>query len=131
LLALTEVQGGANGSRASLSQMRMALDELNRAFRAIQRSIRGARRDPAWGFSRNPFRGPMEKRFRREMEESLDEQRSVLAALKATIADWSRPWQPPAKKVKKQPQPPERPEPARTRRESAMPGAFQTEFAAF
>jgi hypothetical protein len=100
LLALNEMGSGTN-SQASLSQIRGALADLNRAFRAIQRSLQEAKRDPAWGFSRNTRHDPTEKRIRRELEESLSHQRMVLADLKVTIDDWSRPWHPPVKKPRK------------------------------
>jgi hypothetical protein len=131
LLALTEMEGGKNGGQASLSQMRAALAELNRALRAIHRSLGEAKRDPAWGFSRTPYHAPMEKRIRREMEEDLAEQRWVLADLKRTLDDWSRPWHPPVKKTKKQSKPPERPKGVRAGYGSSVPRAVQTEFFAF
>jgi len=131
LLALTEMESGTNGGRASLSQMRGALAELNRAFRAIQRSLGAVRRDPAWGFSRDPYHGAMEKRVRREMEESLAQQRWVLADLKRTLDDWSRPWHPPVKKPRKQSVPLDNPKTERPRRESNMPKPVQAELFAF
>ena len=130
LLALTEMESGTNG-QASLSQIRGALADFNRAFRAIQRSLGEAKRDPAWGFSRNPYHDPMEKRIRREMEESLSRQRRVLADLKETIDDWSRPWHPPVKKPRKQSKPPEKPKTERPKREFNKPRPVQTEFFAF
>jgi hypothetical protein len=130
LLALTAMKSGTNG-QASLSQIRGALADFNRAFRAIQRSLREAKRDPAWGFSRNPNHGQMEMRIRREMEESLSHQRRVLADLKGTIDDWSRPWHPPVKKPKKQSKSPEKPKGERPRHEFSKPRPVQTEFFAF
>jgi hypothetical protein len=131
LLALTEMQSGANGGQASLSQMHGALEELNRAFRAIQRSLGQAKRDPAWGFTRNTYHGPMEKRIRREMEESLSQQRSALADLKRTLDQWSRPWHPPAKKPRRQSKPPAKPKAEESRHQFNVPEPVQTEFFAF
>ena len=102
LLALTELKSGANGSKASISQMRVALAEFNRAFRAVRRSLEEAKRDPAWGFSRNPFDGPMKERIRRALEVNLSRQRRVVAELKVIIEGWSRPWRPRVKKPRKQ-----------------------------
>jgi hypothetical protein len=87
LLALTEIQGGTTGGDASLSQLEGALAEIQRGLRAIQRSIREAKYDPAWRFSRGENRIPVEKRVRREMEQSIAEQRWVLADLKRTLDD--------------------------------------------
>jgi hypothetical protein len=64
--------------------------------------------DPAWGFSQTheENRSPMEKRIRREMEESLSQQRRHLAVPKRTLVEWSRPWRRSAKRPKKRPPPP-------------------------
>jgi hypothetical protein len=111
LLSLTEVQSGANGGNASLSQMLRALEELSRGVKAIQRSIREAKRDPAWRFCQAENRVLLERRIRREMEDSIAEQQWVLDGLKRTLDDWSRPWNPPAKKPKKKPNSSVTPEP--------------------
>lgn len=110
LLALTEMEGGTNGAHATLSQMARALADFNRAFRAIQRSVAQAKSDPAWGFSRNPYHGQIEKRIRRELEEALADQRCALSDLKRIVDDFSRPWHPPAKRRRRQSQPSKRPE---------------------
>jgi hypothetical protein len=130
LLAMNELGTGSN-SQASLSQIRGALADLNRAFRAIRRSLQEAKRDPAWGFSRNPCHDPMEKRIRREMEESLSHQQKVLADLKATIDDWSRPWHPPAKKPRKQFNSPEKPKVKRPGPKFNKPRPVETELFPF
>jgi hypothetical protein len=130
LLAVTEMESGARG-QASLSQIRGALADFSRALRAIQRSLREAKSDPAWGFSQNPYSSPMEKQMRRELEESLSHQRAELADLKRTIEDWSRPWHPPVKKPRKQSKSPEKPKAERPRREFNSPRPVQTEFFAF
>jgi hypothetical protein len=73
----------------------------------------------------------MEKRIRREMEESLSHQRSVLADLKRTIDDWSRPWHPPVKKPRKQSKSPEKPKAERPTHEFNITRPVQAEFFAF
>ncbi len=103
LLALTEMQGGTNGVRASLFQMRAALEEIAQALRSLRRSIQEARRDPAWGFSRVENHAALEKRIRRQLERHIEYQRYDLADLKKTHDRWSRPSHPPARKPKKQP----------------------------
>ena len=130
LLAVTEMESGANG-RASLSQIQGALADFNRALRAIQRSLREAKGDPAWGFTRNPYSSSMEKQIRRELEESLSHQRAELADLKRTIEDWSRPWRPPVKKPRKQSKSPEKPKAERPRHQFNSRRPVQTEFFAF
>jgi hypothetical protein len=90
LLALTEMADGAGAGRASLAQMRDAVAELKRALRAVQRGLTEAKRDPAWGFSRHPYRGALEKEIRRDINRNLIEQREVLESIKCTLDDWSR-----------------------------------------
>jgi hypothetical protein len=130
LLAVTEMESGAS-SRASLSQIRGALADFNRALRAIQRSLREAKRDPAWGFTQNPYSRSVEKQIRRELEESLSHQRAELADLKATIEDWSRPWRPPVKKPRKQSKSPEKTNAESPKHQFNSRRPVQTEFSAF
>jgi hypothetical protein len=127
LLAVTEMERGAS-SRASLSQIRGAVADLHRAFRAIERSLREAKTDPAWGFSRKTCDSSMEKQIRRELEEGLSYQRRVLADLKETIEDWSRPWRPPVKKPGKRSKSPEKPKTQRRQPQFNSPRPVQTEF---
>lgn len=129
LLALTEMESGSAGGQASLSQVRLALAEINRAFRTIQRSLGAAKRDPAWGFSRNPYRGATEKRVRHEMEQSLSEQRLLLSDLERIIDDFSRPWHPPVRKPRKRSGQPEKPKAGPRMEESNIPRQVQTIFA--
>jgi hypothetical protein len=130
LLAVTEMESGASG-RASLSQIRGALADFNRALRAIQRSLREANGDPAWGFTQNPYSSSMEKHIRRELEASLSHQRAELADLKATIEDWSRPWRPPVKKTRKQSKSPEKTKAESPKHQFNSRRPVQTEFFAF
>jgi hypothetical protein len=130
LLAVTEMESGASG-RASLSQIRGALADFNRALRAIQRSLREAKGDPAWGFTQNPYSSSMEKHIRRELEESLSHQRAELADLQATIEDWSRPWRPPVKKPRKQSKSPEKTKAESPKHQFNSRRPVQTEFFAF
>jgi hypothetical protein len=102
LLALTEMEEGSGNPRMSLHQMRAALRELNRALRAIQKSLTVARRDFAWGFARTPYHGELERRIRRDMQGDLSNQRALLADFKQLLDDWSQPWNPPRKKKKRE-----------------------------
>lgn len=98
LLALTEIRVSADGGRATVGQMRDAVEELRRALRAIQRSIREGKRNHAWRFTQCRDLAALQRVVGREMEASLAEQRQVLAEMKRTLDDWSRP----AKQTKKQ-----------------------------
>lgn len=88
LLALTEIKTEATGGKASLSHMRAALVELRRSIRAIQASLRQARGNPAWGFSRLRDRSSLENRIRRQLEQQLSAQLQHLGSLEEMIERW-------------------------------------------
>jgi hypothetical protein len=125
LLALTEMQSGAGGGQATLCQMRAAVGELRKALRAMQRSIRSAKGDPAWGFSPTANHTALEKRLRRELEESISQQRWVLADLQSTLDAWSRPWSSPARRSGKQRKPRAKPRADRPGHEPFIPEPMQ------
>jgi hypothetical protein len=91
LLALTDVQSDTAGEQTSLFQLRAVLDELREAFNALQRNLRAAREDPAWGFARLANRSRLEKRIRRELESDLVWHEDRLEELEVLIARWSAP----------------------------------------
>ncbi len=105
LLALVEIQNGTIGRDTSVSQLEGALAGIKHGLRAIQRSIREAKHDPAWRFSRSENRMALEKSVRRELQQNISQQRWMISDLKRTLDDWSRPLEPPVKKTKKQPVP--------------------------
>ena len=91
LLALTDIKSNQAGDHTSLSQMRAVLEELARNLKALQKSLRHARKDDAWNFSRSNDRTTLETNFRHKLETELEEQQRRLQALETLIHDWSRP----------------------------------------
>jgi hypothetical protein len=93
LLALTDLRGKSAGEQTSLFQMREVLAELRRAFLALQKSLRAARKDPAWNFSRGADREHVAARLERRIHGDLAARRKRLRECEALIARWSRPSQ--------------------------------------
>ena len=91
LLALTDIQSNTMGGHTSLFQLRSVLAELRSAFNALQRNLRAAKQEPAWGFVRLTDRSALEKRFRRELQTDLAWHQDQLRELDAIIARWSMP----------------------------------------
>ena len=89
LLAFTDIQSNTAGEHTSLFQMRSVLAELRRAFTALQRTLRTAKKDHAWNFARRKDRTKLESRVRREMESTLDWNENQLHELESLIAHWS------------------------------------------
>ena len=91
LLAFTDIQSNTTGEHTSLFQMRSVLAELCDAFRALQRNIRAAKKDPAWNFARRANRSKIESRLRRDMETTLAWHEDQLRQLETLIEQWSAP----------------------------------------
>lgn len=89
LLALTDIRSNAAGEHTSLFQMRSVLGELRRSFNALQRSLRGAKKDPAWNFARTADREAVRARLQRQLESDLARQKARLKEIEAQIAAWS------------------------------------------
>lgn len=91
LLALTDIQFNAVGEHTSLFQMRSVLVELRRAFNALQKNLRAAKKDPAWGFGQVTDRTKLEAKLRKELEANLKWQLAELRQLESEIASWTTP----------------------------------------
>ena len=91
LLALTDIKANQAGDHTSISQMRAVLEELASNLKALQKSLRQARKDQAWNFSRCNDRTPLETHYRQKLETELEDQQRHLQALEVLISDWSRP----------------------------------------
>ena len=88
LLALTDLQSNALGDHTSLFQMRSVLSELRKAFRALQKSLGLAKKDPAWNFARVTNRLPAKAGIQRKLNAELAKNEAYLAQLNAHIAVW-------------------------------------------
>ena len=91
LLALTDLESNQTGAHTSLFQLKSVLAELGRSLRALQKSLRGARREPAWNFARVTDHTEVRNRIRRELEESRADLKSRLSQLEKLFAAWSQP----------------------------------------
>ena len=91
LQALTDLRGRTVGGQTSLGQMRAVLTELEQTRRALQESLRAARKDPAWRFSRGARREVVEARLQRCFAKNIAARRKRLRACEALLARWARP----------------------------------------
>jgi hypothetical protein len=114
LLALTDLQSNAAGDHTSLFQMRSVLAELRKAFRALQRSLGQAKKDPAWKFATAANRQQIRAGIQRNLERELSAHEAQLAAMDEQIGRWKaaaerskapKPKPKPAPQQKKPPQP--------------------------
>jgi hypothetical protein len=91
LLALTDIQSNKTGDHISLFQMHAVLAELERDLKALQKSLRRARKDDAWNFAHTDGRTALQARIRRELETSQAKQQQHLSELEALLDSWSQP----------------------------------------
>ena len=90
LLALTDIQSKSTGAHTSLFQMREVLAELRRAYQSLQKSLRIARKDPAWNFARVADRTTLHVRLERQFQSELAWQQKRLREHETLIARWSQ-----------------------------------------
>ncbi|MGI8819804.1 MAG: hypothetical protein ACR2ID_02860 [Chthoniobacterales bacterium] len=91
LLALSDIESERFGEQTSVAQMRALLAELERAFFALEDSLRQARGDDAWNFARAGAGPGLRDRVERELRATLRMRGERLNLLKRTIFDWSNP----------------------------------------
>jgi len=91
LLAFTDIQSNTTGDHTSLFQMRSVLAELRSAFKALQRTLQTAKKDPAWNFARLDDRSKIESRLRGEMKTTLAWHEDQLRQLEALVEQWTAP----------------------------------------
>ena len=88
LFALCEVTEGEVGAGTSLSQMRAALQELQRSIQAMLRSLSAAKKDIAWKFSETTDQSDLRARIERDLRADRERQLVALARMDATLASW-------------------------------------------
>ncbi len=91
LLAMTDVLGGSSGADSTLGQLRDVAEELRAASRAVQASIRKARKDMAWGFAKRQDREDLAGDIRADLEVELAVIRDELSYLERLLGEWSKP----------------------------------------
>ena len=80
--------------------MRAVLSELRRAYNALQKNLRAARKDPAWNFNQRTDRKLLEERMRWELESAVQEKLRHLRHIEGVIASWEAPTKSRKKKEK-------------------------------
>ncbi len=90
LLALTDIQSENIGEQTSLFQIREVLAELRRGLKSMEKSLRTARKDPAWGFARTTDRSALQGKMARKFRTDLAKQYRRLQGCYALIARWAR-----------------------------------------
>ena len=90
LLALTDIQAENIGEHTSLFQIREVLAELRRGLQSMEKSLRTARKDHAWGFARTTDRSVLQMKMARKFRADLAKQYRRLQECYALIARWSR-----------------------------------------
>ena len=91
LLALSDIESDRFGENTSVSQMRALLAELTRALFALEDSLRQARDEEAWNFSRSGAVQGLRARVEGELKANLLARSKRLGILQRTLAAWSRP----------------------------------------
>jgi hypothetical protein len=89
LLALSDIETRRTAGQ-SLSQMRAVLAELERAWRALEKSLLEAEGEDAWNFARLGPGEDLQMRVKRVLKSELAGRKQRLNLLTRTIAEWAR-----------------------------------------
>jgi hypothetical protein len=90
LLALSDIESNHLGNQTSISQMRAVLAELERALRALEKSLLEAEAEDAWNFAQTGPASDLRTRVERELKSGLAARTMRLELLTNTIAAWAR-----------------------------------------
>jgi len=101
LLALTDIQANTTGDHTSVSQMRAVLAELRRSLKALEKSLKDAKKDPAWDFARSKNREAVKARMEREMRSELSQAEAEYAEMRGRVRRWEEAAKPAPKREKK------------------------------
>jgi hypothetical protein len=89
LFAVTEAASGTLPEGAAFSAMYEALRELRRSIRALLQSLAGAKKDPAWNFSRADDHSALHQRISRQLHSDRMGQQRRLERVEEMLADWA------------------------------------------
>ena len=89
LLALVDIESNTMGAQTSIGQMRTILVELERALRALEKSLLEAEGEDAWNFAQSGPNEDLRVRVERQLKLDLAGRSSRLAVLTNTIAAWA------------------------------------------
>jgi hypothetical protein len=90
LLALSDIESNHLGSQTSVSQMRAVLVELERALRALEKSLLEAEGEDAWNFAQIGPAADLRLRVERQLKSELAARTMRLDVLTKTLAAWAR-----------------------------------------
>jgi hypothetical protein len=89
LLALVDIESNNMGAQTSVSQMRAILMELERALRALEKSLLEAEGEDAWNFAQSGPNGDLRRRVERQLKSDLAGRSLRLEVLTRAIAAWA------------------------------------------
>jgi hypothetical protein len=90
LLALSDIESNHLGHQTSVSQMRAVLVELERALRALEKSLLEAEGEDAWNFAQAGPTADLRLRVERQLKSDLAARTVRLDVLTNTLAAWAR-----------------------------------------
>ena len=90
LLALSDIESNNMGAQTSISQMREVLAELERALRALEKSLLEAEGEDAWNFAQCGPNSDLRLRVQRQLKSDLAARTMRLDVLTKTIAAWAQ-----------------------------------------
>jgi hypothetical protein len=90
LLALIDIESNGTGAQTSVSQMRATLAELERATRALEKSLLEAAGEDAWDFAQRGPTADLRLRVERELKSDLAQRSLRLDVFTKTIAAWAQ-----------------------------------------
>ncbi len=90
LLALIDIEANTLGAQTSIGQMRAILVELERAARALEKSVSEAEGEDAWNFAQVGPQEDLRLRIERQLRMDLAGRTQHLDLLTSTIAAWAR-----------------------------------------
>jgi hypothetical protein len=89
LLALIDIESNGTGAQTSVSQMRATLAELERATRALEKSLLEAEGEDAWDFAQSGPNEDLRRRLERQLKADLAQRSLRLDVFTKTIAAWA------------------------------------------
>jgi hypothetical protein len=90
LLALSDIESNHLGHQTSVSQMRAVLVELERALRALEKSLLEAEGEDAWNFAQAGPTSDLRVRVERQLKSDLAARIMRLDVLTKTLAEWAQ-----------------------------------------
>jgi|ERR1700674_471093 len=89
LLALSDIESNHLGAQTSVGQMRAVLAELERALRALEKSLLEAEGEDAWNFAQTGPNANLRLRVERQLKLDLAARAMRLDVLTKAIAAWA------------------------------------------